>query len=120
MTEASWTDTPSRPFWSSLWFTFWIFLVGGAILIQFIDSAVFYYWVQHASGSQKSAVLFLAFSIAISVVHAATATYFVWIASRDSRISIKTITRTVSILYLVLVLVGVIFGTCAFFELGHP
>ena len=113
MSETVQTELEIKQLWGSLWFTFWIFLVGGIVFLQFSDSAFFYYWINHQFSGPASVSLLAIWQL-IRILHSSTALYFVWRASRESRGTIRAASRVIAALYMGIAIFGAVFTTYVF------
>jgi hypothetical protein len=99
------SESLGRSTWNSLWVAFWVYLVGGCILFQFVASANFYYLL-NVKGSQIGPIILMMVGQLFAALHALSALYFVWKASRRSSALVRVTSRAIAVLYLSTIFVG--------------
>ena len=101
------SNVPVSSMWRSLRFVFWVYLVGGIVLFQFVASANFYYLSEVQGNLFGPMVLWVGGQL-LSALHALSALYFIWRASVRSSVLTRVASRIVAVLYLCAISIGTI------------
>ena len=107
LNNLSMSEPHGNSVWNSLPFVFWVYLIGGCIVLQFVASANLYY-LFNANENQTGPVVLMMVGQLVAALHALSALYLVWRSSGQSRPLARVTSRSITVLYLLAIFGGII------------